>query len=365
MRFRVGNSELLKSRLMPDRSKGIRTSNGEWGFTFRTGQKLTYTTRSEGFARGETLADVIIDEAQHLTDSEMSDVSFTMATKPYGQMLLTGSAPLPNKSEVMRRLIAGARAGSDAITYLEWSIDEHIDVDLDDRELWVAANPGYGIRLLDEEIRSERVQNSDEDFARERLGIVAVEGGGVFPFGVWESLEDSQSRIAGQPTFAIEVSDDRSWSCIAAAGDGPEQIHVELGENRRDTGWVVRSAAALSEKNGLARFCVLTRSPAGALIPDLKAAGVRVIEMSQADYAQACGIFYDRVIDRGLRHSAGQTAVDMAVGGAEKKPYGDAWVWNRRGHVDIIPLIAETLAVWGHVVNGAPSVYEDRGLVFL
>jgi hypothetical protein len=351
MRFRVKESDLLTSRLMPDRSKGIRTSNGEWGFTFRTGQKLTYTTRSEGFARGETLSDVIIDECQHLTDSEMSDVSFTMATKPYGQTLMTGSAPMPGKSEVMRRLMAAARAGSQSVTCLEWSIDGRFAVDLDDRELWAAANPGYGIRLLDEEICNERVQNSDEDFARERLGIVAEDGGTLFPPGSWDSLVDRQSTITGRPTFAVEVSEDRSWGCIGAAGEGPVGIHVEVGENRRDVGWIVPRAVEIAGKNPHSSFVVQRSSAAGALIPALQDAGVRVLEASVADYVQACGMFFDAVAEKALRH-LGQAEVDTAVRGATKRASGDAFKWDRRNpNLDISPLAAETLAYWGHVTN--------------
>jgi hypothetical protein len=55
MRYRIKASDVLDDRLMPDRSGGIRTANGEWGFTFRSGQKLTYSTRTEGAGRAFAL----------------------------------------------------------------------------------------------------------------------------------------------------------------------------------------------------------------------------------------------------------------------------------------------------------------------
>jgi hypothetical protein len=357
MHWRIKNNDLLSSRMMANRSKGVRTSNGEWGFTFSNGQKLTYTTRSEGFARGETLSDVVIDEAQHLSDAEMSDVSFTMATKPYGQTLMTGSAPLPGKSEVMRRHMVAGRAAEDWLTYLEWSIDENRRVSLDDRELWAEANPGYGFRLLDDEIRNERGQNSDDVFARERLGIVDIAGGGIFPASSWEALASPESMITGRPMFAVEVSEDRDWSCIAAAGASADGVHVESGAYNPGTAWVVPRARELAAKTVGAGFVVRPSAPAGSLIAELEAAGLTVIKASGTDYAQACGDFYDAVVAAELTH-LGQKEVDIAVRGAKKRAAGDAFVWDwRRSGLDISPFAAVTLAHWGHAVHGAVDLW--------
>jgi hypothetical protein len=45
-----------------------------------------------------------------------------------------------------------------------------------------------------------------------------------------------------------------------------------------------------------------------------------------------------------------------AVVGATKRQVGDAWAWKRRGHSDITPLVAATLARWAAVT--APEVLE-------
>ena len=357
MRHRIKNSDLLADRLMPDRSSGVRTANGEWGFTFRTGQKLTYSTRTEGAGRGETLADMVIDEAQHVTDAEMGALSFTMGTKPMGQLLLTGSAPIPGKSEVMERLIAAGRAGDPSLTYLEWSIDETLSVDLDDRELWAQANPGYGIRLGDEEIAAERAQNSDETFGRERLGIVPLGAGTIFPASSWEALASPDAAITGRPMFAVEVSEDRDWSCIAAAGASADGVHVESGAYSPGTAWVVPRARELAAKTVGAGFVVRPSAPAGSLIAEFESAGLTVIKASGTDYAQACGDFYDAVVAAELTH-LGQKEVDVAVRGAKKRAAGDAFVWDwRRSGLDISPFAAVTLAHWGHAVHGAVDLW--------
>jgi hypothetical protein len=40
--------------------------------------------------------------------------------------------------------------------------------------------------------------------------------------------------------------------------------------------------------------------------------------------------------------------MDAAIQGAVKRSLGDAWAWSRKSsNVDISPLVASTLALWG------------------
>ena len=51
--------------------------------------------------------------------------------------------------------------------------------------------------------------------------------------------------------------------------------------------------------------------------------------------------------EKALRHLGG-LELRQAVKGATKRPLGDAWAWSRRkSTVDISPLVAATLALWG------------------
>jgi hypothetical protein len=74
------------------------------------------------------------------------------------------------------------------------------------------------------------------------------------------------------------------------------------------------------------------------------------------------GGFYDAVAERSLRYVP-RPAVHAAVAGAAKRPLGDSWAWARRGlSVDISPLVAVSLARWGHATrahlhNREPSIY--------
>jgi hypothetical protein len=63
--------------------------------------------------------------------------------------------------------------------------------------------------------------------------------------------------------------------------------------------------------------------------------------------AAACGRFYDAVVNRRVRHTD-QVDMTAAVAGAATRKLGDAWAWSRSSSaVDISPLVAATLALWG------------------
>lgn len=349
MRAHIEGSPTLKAKLKPDRSNGIRIANGEWGFTFASGQQLIYGTRTSGAGRGLTIDATVLDECQELTDDELDALKPTMVTARNPQTLYTGSAPKAKAGvDVLTRLMNRGRAGDESICYLEWSVDEMIrDPDLDDRALWAQANPGYGIRLFDDAILDERATMSDDGFGRERLGIVEVAGADPF-VQAWKRAHDDRSQILGTPTYALSVAENREWACAGAAGafqDG--LLHVETGRYSRGTHWVVDFLADLASRRRI-QVVVRPDSPAGSLIPELEQRKVAVVKAPLADYRAACGQLHDSVVDSATLKHPGHAALDIAVAGAVKRVSGDAWVWDlRTPTTDISPLEAVTLAAWG------------------
>jgi hypothetical protein len=89
-------------------------------------------------------------------------------------------------------------------------------------------------------------------------------------------------------------------------------------------------------------------SPAGSLIPDLEAAGVDVLSPTQQQLAGACGDFLDVTYRGDLRH-LDDPALAAAAKGVTKRDVGDGgFAWARKSTaVDISPLVAGTLALWG------------------
>jgi hypothetical protein len=325
------------------------------------GQRLMFIARSVKSGRGFSADTVIFDEAMHLSSKTVAGLLPTQSARPNAQTWYVGSAGFP-ESDVLARLRARGVAGEGSrLAYSEWSVPAGTDPL--DRDGWACANPGLGIRLTEESIEAELVLDP-EDFARERLGLWHDEavGGGVFGAGVWESLTDMRSGITGEPVYAIDVTPDRSRASIGVAGaraDGA--VHVEVIDNDPDVAWIVDRCVQLDETHGGRGFVIDSGSPAGTLVGPLTEAGLRVIPMRGRDYWQACGGFYDSVMAGTLRHQGThQPELLTAILGARQRPFGDAWAWDRkRVGVDLTPLIAVTLAVWGltQTLDIAPSVH--------
>ena len=143
---------------------------------------------------------------------------------------------------------------------------------------------------------------------------------------------------------------------------------MEVVEHGPGTGWVVDTVAALRAKHDVSVVVCDKGGPAAALLDRMLTKGIDVVTTSTGEHAQACGGFYDDVMEGRLKVRT-QPVLEAAVLGAGTRPVADAWLWSRtRSSVDITPLVAVTLARWGHLrveeVDG-PSVYEDRGLVVL
>ncbi len=88
----------------------------------------------------------------------------------------------------------------------------------------------------------------------------------------------------------------------------------------------------------------MTRTAANKQLAD---AEVAVTQPLTSDIAVVHGSFLDELAAGRLRH-AGQPELDAAVRHGAQRPLGGALAWQRRGMpVDVSPLSAATLAVWG------------------
>jgi hypothetical protein len=207
------------------------------------------------------------------------------------------------------------------------------------------------------EWRKALSQNRLEGFGRERCGLWAEEGtDSVFPAGSWANCADQSSQIPGTPMFGISVSVDRTTATIGACGAREDEIlHLESVQNRRGTDWIVPEMAGIAARNG-GSVVIDPASPAGSLIDDLQAAGVKVWTVQARDYAQACGWLFDAVQNKEVRH-LGQPELDSAAAGTRLRTLAGGFAWDlRKPLADITPLVAVTLACWGYRTYGGSLV---------
>jgi hypothetical protein len=330
----------------------VRNAHGEEGIELHNGSRLRFAARTvTGAGRGFSPDVVILDEAFKLPHEALSALMPALSAKRNPQLVYASSTGYPD-SEILWSLVSRGRAGGDpSLCYMEWCASP--DADLDDREEWAAANPALGFRLTERKIAAERASMRDEDFARERLGLWAEVGAsGAFVPGSWDSCRDPASQIIDVPTFAIDVSPDRLSASIGTCGareDG--RLHLELVRNGRGTDWIVAETARLTAEHG-GSVAIDPASPAGSLVDDLKAAGVRVHTLTARDYAQACGWLYDAVKNAEVRQ-LGDPQLDAAVRDARMRDLAGGFAWDRKkSTADITPLVAVTLACWGYRTYG-------------
>lgn len=316
-----------------------------YNIVFRGGGRATFIARSRTSGRGLTGDVLVVDEAQDLTDESLGALLPTISARPGAQAWYLGSAPNLD-SEVFHRVRTRGRRGEEGrLAYVEHSADP--DADLDDRVAWAQANPALGIRITEEAIESERLAMSDEMFARERLSISPdLSDSSVFPGSAWADCCAPETIVKEAHVFAFDANPERSAAGIVAVGEGPT---AEVIDYRPGVSWLI---PRLKEIYGRYRkpLVVDGRGPAASLIEELRGADVELEVIEGKDLAPACGLFYDRIVERGAKIRTNPD-LDRAVAAAVKRPVGDAWAWGRKSSTsDISLLVATTIGV-ATVVN--------------
>jgi hypothetical protein len=352
------------------RVQRVSRSHGEEGIELVGGQRIRFRTRTKGGGRGFTADCLILDEAMILPESAHGALLPTLSARPNPQVWYAGSAvdqAVHEDGVVLARLRErGLRGNDPGLAFFEWSMPnpdpspgqswspELVTQELaEDVEAWAVANPGLGIRISLEHVENELRSMDPRTFAVERLGVGDwptgdKTAGGVIDEEVWSSLVDASSRLEDPVAFAFDVSPDRSWASIAAAGKRADgRAHVEIVERGRGTRWLPGRLAELSETHSPVAVVCDGASPAASLVRELEEQGVQVTVASAKDHANACGLIFDLVAEKGLRH-LGTSELRAAVKAATRRPLGDAWAWSRKtSAADISPLVAATLALWG------------------
>ena len=344
----------------------VKRSHGEEAIVTRDGHRLRFRTRSAGGGRGFSCDGLALDEAMFLPEFAHGALFPTLSARPNPQIWYCGSPVDQTVHEhglVLARLRERALAGDDPrLAYFEWSVGgglgELTEATLSDAAAWAAANPGLGLRISTEHVAAEMRAMDRRTFATERLGVGDWPALGddvvrPIPLERWDRLVDASSELKDPVCFAFDVAPDRSVSSIAAAGRRPDGLaHVEIVEHRPGAGWVPGRIRELWDRHSPVAVMADGVGPAGSLIHQLELDGVAVEVVSSGDHAKACGLLADLVDGGGLRH-LGSDELRAALRGATRRPLGDAWAWSRKNStVEISPLVAATLALWGSSTLG-------------
>jgi len=334
--------------------KHVSRKNGAEAIELKGNRRIRFVSRARQPGRGFSGDVVVFDEALYLSADAIGAIIPTLATRPMAQVWYMSSAPKA-ESTVLRNLVARGRGDQedDRLFYAEWG--NEVGTVPDDVDAWYRANPGLGIRISEEYIRSERkLMSGDSDleaeFARERVGVAEQDAEVDRPVSParWGELIDGNSLpVDGTVRLCLDVPPDRTSAAFAIAGereDGMSHVSTRYFVPPPQMKDLVSLAKQFTDGHGTS-LILPPGSPAKAWKADLVAAGVELDELTPAEYAEACGLVAARVLDGALRHR-GQPEMDSAVSGLATRSSGDVVTWSRRSSkVNISPFVAATCAL--------------------
>ena len=318
----------------------------------RNGQEVRFVTRSKSAIRGFSADLLMLDEAQILNDLQWEAILYTVSARPNHQIWLFGTPPTSTEEGIVfdRFRNRGIEAKDLRLAWLEWSADPGCD--LDAPKSWAQANPALGLTISHETVLTERAAASDEGFARERLGMwSSVSLQRVISADSWAvCAAPTVMDGGGVVAFAVDVSPDRSSASIGAASFTADGIpFVDVVESRRgDPDWGVEKIAGMCDRHDVRAVVIDAAGPAVSLVDPLRQRDITVTVTTSRQMAAACALFFDSVMDGGMRH-LDQPLLNSALAVARKRNIGDTgWGWSRKDSAsDITPLIVATLALWG------------------
>lgn len=244
---------------------------------------------------------------------------------------------------------------------------------MDDMDLVKSVNPSAGVgRISDDFLLAERMALSPREYGRERLGwgeqLLSDNCDALVKS--WIARQDAESKVADGAAglvFAVDVAPERRSASIAVCGvrdDGSR--HLGLVDNRPGASWVMDRMMELIDRHRPAVVVVDDSTPNAALIRDLvdaysprrtlRAPSEPLVITDSRQMADACaGLMAELESLAPAMAHRGEPLVLAALQSAGRRRIGDAgWGWTRRGPaiaghgVDISPLVAMTLALWGH-----------------
>jgi len=333
-----------------------RTGGGE-SATFPNGSVFRPFAPTRDALHGQQSDMVILDEAWTLQspgrgDELMQAIGPTQATRPGAQVVVVSTAGALNTSTFLKPLVDRGRAGDPAVPYLEWSIGD--DVDPFDLDAVAAAHPAVGWTI-------------DRSFLEREAGVLVDMPGEyaraygnrwthtlerVIDAAVWDRAATTDLMPPGPVVLAADIALDRSRGAIVACRNGL----IEVVASRPGTDWLAAELLTIIAAQRPAAVVVDRTGPAATLADDLAGAGIDLYPLTAATYAAACARFEDDLTNGRIRYRI-HPALDAAVVGAAKRPYGEGWAWGRRtAAAPICELVAATLASWADRHRPAPPV---------
>lgn len=366
--------------------------NGNKFVRLASGAKWLAQASNDDAGRSMSVTDLLFDELRQQRDWQAWSAAENTTNSIFSSQVLGVS----NAGEAKSVVLAGLRknaidvaedlrgwisvhgsaegwSGDSTIGILEWSAPDGADVD--DVEALAQANPAMNrtvngrVLLTEQDLLSKAAMVKagslpEHKFRTENMCqwvTAAMEP--TFPPADVEACTDLESVAeAGSPlVYAVDVSQDRRTSWVAAAGWRPDgRVHVEVIAKRSGTHWI---SDFLSELAVPGPVVVQGRgAPASSLITWLQQAGHDVRRCEGTEVTNSLSQMDDALREGTVRFRP-QGALLLAMKETVRRQAGEVALLDRyNSQVDAAPLCAVVFARWGLTnldVRPARSAYDD------
>ena len=348
----------------------ISRGNGDEAIILKSGARCMFRARTRSGGRGLTAPKLILDEGFALKSEHVGSLLPTLAAMRDAQVV-TASSACKVDSEILRDDVERGRSGGGPRQfYIEFAdprpgecATEDCDHNrkaegcaADDMDRLAAANPALGRRIMPDTLLALRRKMPPEEFVREFLGWHDEPAKTTSELTVdrWTSAHTDEAP-RGLLRLALDVAPSHGWSSLVLCGGGV----LELVDRRRGSGWVPDRVVDLCARHAIDVVTLDPAGPAGALIPDLEVAGVRLDLLDGRSSVQACSALVESIRSGRVQVRAAE-AFTEAVAGAVPRKVGDGWKWSRVGSdVDISPLVAATWAAWAFISDQGAEIMPE------
>lgn len=342
-------------------------ANGKECCYFHNGSQYFPVTPSRTGARGLTLDLCIVDEALAHPLWLLQVLRPTMAQRDnaagcLGTQFVVISNAGDDDSEMLNRLQElGIKAIDDPDSkraWFEWSMKPGADPLLE--ETWLDTMPtleqpnGISLDFLRLEAETMRL----DQFMREYLcHRTASSDNALFTHERWFEMYRTDILIPFDVVLAVDLPMDRSRAALVAVGAAGSYLPIEIVDAREGTEWLLDRTTDVANRH-TAPVVIDAGGPAASLIPALEQRNVQVIPIAVREVANAAAMFYDAFQVKRLCHMNDYRLND-AVTGASKRAVGERWAFDRRGYIDISPLVAASFGVWAIETGqlAKPTIY--------
>jgi phage terminase large subunit-like protein len=214
----------------------ITYAEGRQKIQLKNGAYIQFSTRSRKKGIGDTVDILVCDEAQFLTDSEISALLPTQITRSDIITIFAGTPPLPDfdGSYILRQ----RKQFIGTEVWKEWSLNAYLtanelkveDLEISD-EVLAACNPSWDELIDQDNLRQNVLMMIYQDFLREHLGYwESLEPPSIFNVNALEHCiyrKEEKPPSFSNVSIGVKFSVDGEHMAICVAQQFEDAIHIQ------------------------------------------------------------------------------------------------------------------------------------------